>query len=89
MTPMTITYPDGRVLEALLLLRGNATLRAAVPGHDDVCVFTLVNGKWMSERGEAVKIEFAWDRKTNADTPTEAECICSQELASRILAKHI
>jgi hypothetical protein len=86
MKQMTITYPDGAVLAALLLLRGNATLRAAVPGHNDMSVFTLSKGQWISERGEAVKIEFAWDRQTKGHTPTEVECICSQELATRMLS---
>ena len=82
---MTITYPDGNIVEALLLLRGNETLRAAAPAYDDVLTFTRMGGTWKSEAGEPVKIQFAWERRVNALTPIETECVCSKMLASRLL----
>ena len=69
---MTITYSDGTAQEAVLLFHANETLRAAIPAQDDVCTFIRVNGTWTSEGGEPVKIEFAWQRRINDDTPMEA-----------------
>ena len=81
---MTISYPDGTALEALLLSRGDDTLRVIIPGDDDVRTFTLIRGTWVSEDCEPVKIEFAWQRSGKADLPREVDCICSKELASRL-----
>jgi hypothetical protein len=58
---MTINYPDGRVVEAILLSRGNDTLRAAVQGEDDAQIFNLISGTWVSEEDGPVRIEFAWE----------------------------
>jgi hypothetical protein len=83
---MTITYFDGTVLESLLLSRGNNSLRAAVPGDDDARTFTLVNNAWISESGERVKIEVAWERRGQANIPMERECVCSKKLASCLVS---
>lgn len=83
---MTITYPNGTVVQALLLARGNDTLRAIVTGDDDVRTFNRLEGTWMSEDLEPVRIEFAWQRRTGRDTPVETECVCSKKLASRLVS---
>ena len=83
---MMITYPDGTVVEALLVSRGDTTLRAAVPGDDELRVFSLMDGTWISENSELVEIEFAWQRGGNAHVPSESECVCPPELASRLIA---
>jgi hypothetical protein len=83
---MTITYPDGKVLDALLLSRSGDTLRAAVPGDDDVRTFTLVNGAWISNECEQVKIEFAWQRSGQVEVPRESDCIYSMKLPSRFIS---
>jgi hypothetical protein len=81
---MTIHYPNGTILEAVLLSRGSDTLRASVPGDNDVRTFTLINECWISEECEPVKFEFAWERRSELRIPSEAECICSPELASHL-----
>jgi len=81
---MTISYPDGTAVEALLLARGDDTLRVIIPGDDDVRTFTLISGTWVSEDCGQVKIEFAWQRGGKTDVPREVDCICSKELASRL-----
>jgi hypothetical protein len=81
---MTIQYASGDIFEAVLLSRTSDTLRAAMPGEDDVKTFTLINGAWISEECEPVRIEIAWERCEEARVPDEAECVCSQELASRL-----
>jgi len=81
---MTITYPNGTALEALLLARGNDSMRAAVPGDRDVRAFLLSGGNWFSESSEPVKIEFAWGRHRTADVPKASECVCPEELASKL-----
>src|SRR5215471_13811541 len=83
---MIINYADGRVVEAILLSRGNDTLRAAVQGEDDAQVFTLISGTWVSQEDGPVRIEFAWEHRGQANVP-EADCICSKKLASRLISK--
>jgi hypothetical protein len=83
---MTINYPDGRVVEAILLSRGNDTLRAAVQGEDDAQIFNLISGTWVSEEDGPVRIEFAWEHCDQASVP-EDDCICSKKLASRLISK--
>jgi hypothetical protein len=79
---MTIHYSNGTLLNALLLSRENHTLRATVPGDDDVRTFILISGgSWISEELDPVNIEFEWQRGEQARVPEETECVCSQELA--------
>jgi hypothetical protein len=84
---MKITYPDGMVVEALMLSRGKDTLRAAIPGEDDARTFTLVNDNWLSEECVPVQITFEWDGRNEANAPTEGDCICSKALASHLTAQ--
>ena len=83
---MRITYPNGRVIEALLLSRGQETLRVVVPGDDDTRTYTLAEGAWRSDKGEPVHIELAWDGRSNSGVPAEAEFVCSKKLASRLMS---
>jgi len=83
---MTLNYADGRVVEAVLLSRGNDTLRAAVQGEDDAQIFTLIRGAWVSEEDGPVRIQFAWEHCDQASVP-EDDCICSKKLASRLISK--
>ena len=82
---MRITYPNGTVVEALLLSRGQETLRVVVPGDDDTRTYTRAGGAWRSDKGEPVHIELAWDRRGDAGVP-EAEFVCSKKLASRLMS---
>ena len=86
MKGMTITYPNGTAVQALLMARGNDYIRAAVPGDRDVRVFHLVNGSWFSESGAAVKVEFAWQGRSTADVPSESDCVCPKEVASHLIS---
>src|SRR5215470_5060030 len=83
---MTINYANGRVVQAILLSRGNDTLRAAVQGEDDAQMFTLISGTWVSEEDGPVRIEFAWEHRGQADV-READCVCSKRVASRLVSK--
>jgi hypothetical protein len=82
---MTIGYADGRTLEAVLLARTDNTLRVAAKHTDDILVFSDVDGTWVSEDCEPVRIEFAWQRHSREAAVAEADCICSKELASRLM----
>jgi hypothetical protein len=84
---MTIHYPDGTLRNALLLSRKNHTLRATVPGDDDVRTFIHINGaSWISEGFDLVNIEFAWQSGEQPRVPKETECVCSKELASSLIS---
>lgn len=82
---MTITYLDGRAVEAVLLSRTDDTIRVAVVGAEDVTQFSNINGTWVSEDCEPARIEFAWHQKGHKPTISEADCCCSHELAARLV----
>lgn len=82
---MTIRYADGRTREAVLLSRTDNTLRVATKNTDDVELFTDINGTWVSEDCEAVRIDFEWERHSRDQIIAEADCICPAELASRLI----
>ena len=82
---MTIHYANGKSIEGLLLALSAHTLRVAIPGEDDVREFNSVNGTWVSDDCEPVRLEFAWDRKKREPELTEADCICSPELAAHLI----
>ena len=83
---MTITYPDGTSVQAILLSRSIDTLRAAVTGDDDLRTFTLVDNTWVSEGRVQVTIKYEWQLGGEATTPAMSECICSKQLASRLIS---
>ena len=82
---MIIKYSNGTEVEAALLVRGERTLRVALNGGDDVVEVTEINGTWVSEDCEPVQIEFAWELRGRLPEPTEADFVCSEELAARLL----
>ncbi|PWU06918.1 MAG: hypothetical protein C5B51_11245 [Terriglobia bacterium] len=82
---MTITYANGTKREAVLVKRHENTIRAAVKGEDDFVEFKDFNGTWVSEDCEPVQIEFEWQRHERRAEVTEADCVCSQELAARLI----
>lgn len=65
--------------------RTETTLRAAIEGADDVVEFSNIHGAWVSEDCEPVTIVFAWQRVNFKKAVSEDDCICSRELASRLI----
>jgi hypothetical protein len=82
---MTITFLNGRAVEAVLLSRSDDTIRLAIEGEDDVTEFRNVSGTWVSEDCEPARIEFAWQRRGHKPTISEADCCCSRDLAARLI----
>jgi len=54
---ISICYPGGGSVAAILLGVSGNTLRLAVEGWDDAAEFRLVGGQWYSELGEPVEID--------------------------------
>ena len=82
---MTITYPNGAVLHAIVLTREEQRIRAIAPGHDDVLAFTSIRGTWITEDLEPVTIESDWQRREPPTVPAPDECICPKDLAARLI----
>ena len=82
---VTIKYRNGATDEAVILSRTDTTIRAAVRGHEDVELFTSINGTWVSEDCEPVQIEFAWEQCPRQEVVSEADCICPKMLAARLI----
>ena len=83
---MTITYPNGTVLEAIMLSHEENEIRAIAAGCGDVLAFTRIHGTWISEEIEPVAIEFAWQRRRTSPAISENDCVCAKELAARLIA---
>ena len=83
---MTIAYPNGTVLEAILLSHQEDELRAGAPACDDVLAFTRVHGTWISEDGEPVTIKFEWQRRPASPVYSEDDCVCPKALAARLIS---
>jgi hypothetical protein len=82
---MIIRYSNGQVFEAALLSEAGNSMRIAVKGSDDVLGLTQINGTWVSDECEPVQVEFAWSRQQQLEAIREEECVCSPELAARLL----
>ncbi len=82
---MTIRYVNGQILEAVLLSRTETTMRVAIPGCDDSLELSQIHGTWVAEDCEPVRVEFSWTRYGAAQEVTEADCICPDELAARLI----
>ena len=82
---MTITYSDGRTISAVILSEKGETLRVALQGNGDAVTFTRHHNVWIGEDCEPVRLEYAWQRPSNREVVTEADCICSKELAAHLL----
>ena len=83
---MVLIYADGSRTEAFLLARTENKIRVAIPGSEDPLELTDVkNGTWVTEDCEPVRVQFAWEGKTREQVITEADCLCSHDLAARLL----
>ena len=82
---MTIQYSNGRTIHAVLLDRNEHWIRAAVESADDVIELRQIGGNWIAEDNQAVTVEFEWQREKRTETPLESDCLCSADLASKLL----
>jgi hypothetical protein len=83
---MTITYPNGTVLNAIVLAHEDYEIRAVAAGCDDVLVCTRVRDTWLSEDWEPVTLGFAWQRGGTTPACSEDDCICPKELAAHLIS---
>lgn len=56
---MLIRYSNGWVQQGIVLSFGNQVVRVAIKDADDAAEFRLINGVWVSEDCEVVRLEFA------------------------------
>lgn len=82
---MQITFRNGQVTEAVILARDGDNLRVAIDGADDAVCFSKINGTWVSDDCEPVRIEFAWERRAVEQPVREEDCICSHERAAQLI----
>jgi hypothetical protein len=82
---MVLIYADGSRTEAVLLARNENKIRVAIAGSDDLLELTDVHGTWVTEDCEPVQVQFAWEGKTAEQVISEADCVCSHDLAARLI----
>lgn len=82
---MVLIFANGSKTEAVLLARNENKIRVAIAGSDDLLELTDVHGTWVTEDCEPVYVQFAWEGKTPEQIVTEADCVCSHDLAARLI----
>lgn len=60
-----IRYTNGKIVRGVLLALGDQLVRVAIEGADDVAVFRLVSGVWVTEDCEVITIEVADDEASD------------------------
>ena len=80
---MIVTYQNGSSVEGVALFQSEDTLRVAFQTQEDVVAFHKLRGVWVSEDCEPVTVEFG-SRRTAPPAAVE-DCICSAELAARLV----
>jgi hypothetical protein len=83
---MTITYPEGTVLKAIVLSHEEHEIRAIAAGCSDVLAFARIQGTWISEANEPVTVEFEWQRRGASPPCSEDDYVCPKELAARLIS---
>ncbi len=82
---VTISYPNGTVLQAVVLSYDEHEIRANASGCDDVLAFTRIHDTWISEEIDPVTMTFEWQRNRRVSAPSEEHCICPKNLAARLI----
>jgi hypothetical protein len=82
---MIITYRNGTSVEGCILSRGDNWLRVAIKDSDDVVVLTCVNSTWISDDSAPVEVVCEWQRRSAKEAISESDCVCSKELAARLI----
>lgn len=82
---VTISYPNGTVLQAIVLSHDEHGIRANATGCDDVLAFTRIHDTWISEEIDPVTMTFEWQRKKLVSAPSEDDCVCPKDLAARLI----
>jgi hypothetical protein len=80
---MTLRYPNGQTIEAVLLSRTEQTMRVALRGSDDIVELNQVNGNWVSDECDAVQVSFG--SRPDPETLSEEDFICAPELAAKLI----
>jgi hypothetical protein len=80
---VTITYPSGTVLKAIVLLHEEDEIRAMAAGG--VLAFTRIQHTWVSKEMEPVTIEFEWQRRGATPLLSGVDGVRPEELAARII----
>jgi len=82
---MTIRYSNGHTLEAVLLSQTATFMRITVQGSEDVLELRNINGAWITDECEPVNVDYAWSGQSLLVETSEDDCVCSPELAARLL----
>ena len=81
---MTLRYQSGLVKNALLLARGEDTIRVMLEHQDDAIEISRLNGIWVTQECEPVELGQAEQHPAPA-TPDDADYICPPEVVARLL----
>lgn len=81
---MTIRYSNGYQIEGVILTSNENSMRVALQGSNDVLQLNDFHGTWVTEDCEPVHVELEW-AKREEPVVTLDDCLCSKELAAKLL----
>src|SRR5262249_1464340 len=85
-SPMILQYENGKTFEGVALSTTGNTMRVALRGYEDVIELVRVDGQWVSEDWQLVRIQPAWKMGRALPQVPEAELVCPREVASQLAA---
>lgn len=81
---MILHYENGKSIEGIALSSTGSTMRVALRGYEDVIELVRVDGEWISEDWEPVRIHPAWRARGSSRPIAEAEFVCPREVAFQL-----
>jgi hypothetical protein len=82
---VTLHYQDGRTAEGIILRFSQDVIRLAVRGDEETVVLRNVDGAWISENLELVRLSLGRPQSAVPTSFSEGEFICSPFLASHLI----
>jgi hypothetical protein len=83
---MTIIYPGGTAVEALVVSAAPGSLEVAIAGSHEVRRFEQVEGAWISEARELVQIRYASQPDPQNAALAESDFVCPKKLGRQLIS---
>ena len=81
---MILQYENGKTVEGVALSTTDSWMRVALRGYNDVIELVRVDGQWISEDCETVRIQPAWQLGRPLQQVPEADLVCPREVAFQL-----
>ena len=82
---MTLEYANGKTIEGVVLCRTESAMRVALRGHNDVVELMQVDGQWISEDRQPVRIQNPCRARAPLSQSAEDDLVCPEEVVSELV----